>query len=78
MFDNAKPIYTDSVVHLNPEVTILFKQFFGQGRRLYLLDDLRATDEHDWGWVVGNLGYIEIASISEGGDEIELLVASDD
>lgn len=78
MIATSRPITTDEVVHLNPDIPPLIAWALDDSRRLYRLDDLRETAEHDWGWVVGALGYIEIASISADGSEVALLVASDD
>ncbi|GAB2557783.1 hypothetical protein GCM10027033_13760 [Leucobacter ruminantium] len=78
MIATSQPITTDDVVHLSPDVPPILEWILDDSRRLYRLDDLREIAEHDWGWVVGALGYIEIASISADGSEVALLVASDD
>ena len=46
--------------------------------RFYRLPNLRATAQHDWGWVVGTSGFIEIVAISPSSSALTLLVASDD
>jgi hypothetical protein len=74
----SESIYTDDVVHLNPDIPLLLDRFLAASQNLYRLDDLRTTAEHEWGWVVGSLGYVEIASIAADRNQIALLVASDD
>jgi hypothetical protein len=45
---------------------------------LYRLADLRATAEHDWGWVVGHGGFHEFVAIDHTASTLTLIVASDD
>jgi hypothetical protein len=45
---------------------------------LWQLPDLRATAEHDWGWVVGQRGFHEFVSIDRATRTVALVVASDD
>lgn len=71
-------VYEDSVGRVNPDISVLVDRVLAESHRLYRLDDLRAAAEHDWGWVVGAGGFIEIAAVSEHSDEVTLLVASDD
>ena len=71
-------VYEDSVGRVNPDISVLVDRVLAESHRLYRLDDLRAAAEHDWGWVVGAGGFIEIAAVSEHSEEVTLLVASDD
>jgi hypothetical protein len=45
---------------------------------IYELPDLRATAQHDWGWVVGQSGFHEFISIDRGSAALTVVVASDD
>jgi hypothetical protein len=42
------------------------------------LEDLRATAEHEWGWVVGQGGFHEFVAIDRPAERLRLIVASDD
>ena len=70
--------YENNVGRVNPDISVLLDRVLAESHRLYRLDDLRASAEHDWGWAVGSGGFIEIAAVSEHSDEVTLLVASDD
>jgi hypothetical protein len=48
------------------------------GDALLRLPDLRQSAEHEWGWVVGNAGFIEVVIIDGEPAMLTLLVASDD
>lgn len=45
---------------------------------VYQLPDLRPTAQHEWGWVVGQLGFHEFVAISQDKATLVLIVASDD
>lgn len=45
---------------------------------LYRLPDLRATAQHEWGWVVGFAGFHEFVAIDRAAATLTLIVASDD
>ena len=49
-----------------------------EGDAVFRLPDLRQTDQHDWGWVVGVSGFHEIVAIDRSSRLLTLLVASDD
>jgi len=49
-----------------------------QSTSCYQLADLRATAEHDWGYVLGYTGFHEFALINRGAHRLTLMVASDD
>lgn len=44
----------------------------------YRLPDIRATAEHEWGWVVGRDGFHEFVIIDRPNTTLSLVVASDD
>jgi hypothetical protein len=44
----------------------------------YQLDGLGEESQHDWGWVVGQTGFVELVLINRAVQSLELVVASDD
>jgi hypothetical protein len=45
---------------------------------LYRLPDLRPSAQHEWGWVVGALGFHEFVAIDRDARSLALIVAADD
>jgi hypothetical protein len=45
---------------------------------LYRLPDLRPDAQHEWGWVVGVLGFHEFVAIDRDSRSLALIVAADD
>lgn len=68
---------------LLPEsATAAFEQYvfppIRTANNIYQLADLRATAEHDWGYVVGFSGFHEFVAINGDTGRVALIVASDD
>ncbi len=69
--------YPDHSVENRKQVSGLLPATFRPTDKVFQLRDLRASAEHDWGWVVGFNGFIELVSIGADG-RVVLLVATDD
>jgi hypothetical protein len=71
----------DDAVVPESDYPVLNAQVFGPIREatsIYQLADLRASAEHDWGYVVGLTGFHEFVVINRHTGTLRLIVATDD
>ncbi len=71
--NKLQPEPPESAAHINDSVLALFDT-----GEVYELPDLRATSQHEWGWVVGLTGFHEYVVIDRRAAVLALIVASDD